>query len=183
MAQILRGDIYWADLDPTKGHEQSGQRPVLILSNDIFNQRSGTVIAMALTSQPQRAGFPPHAGTGRREPAETILGENQPDSHAVRRAIEPENRTGQTGGSGTGHHGTEPNRRSMMKTQYEVQGGPHFPVPQKPFGEGGCSMKLTEDVRKYAAEQGIAEEEALKMGMEEKSREFTEKGSELYAKA
>ena len=58
MAQILRGDIYWADLDPTKGHEQSGQRPVLILSNEIFNQRSGTVIAVALTSQPQRAGFP-----------------------------------------------------------------------------------------------------------------------------
>lgn len=44
-------------------------------------------------------------------------------------------------------------------------------------------MKITEDVRKYAAEQGIAEEEALKKGMEEKSREFTEKGSELYAKA
>ena len=58
MAQILRGDIYWADLDPTKGHEQPGQRPVLILSNEVFNQRSGTVIAMALTSQPQRAGFP-----------------------------------------------------------------------------------------------------------------------------
>jgi phosphomethylpyrimidine synthase len=44
-------------------------------------------------------------------------------------------------------------------------------------------MKTTEDVRKYAAEQGIAEEEALKKGMEEMSREFTEKGSELYAKA
>ena len=58
MAQILRGDIYWADLDPTKGHKQAGQRPVLILSNEIFNQRSGTVIAMSLTSQPQRAGFP-----------------------------------------------------------------------------------------------------------------------------
>src|SRR6266705_1099514 len=58
MAQVLRGDIYWADLDPTKGHEQAGQRPVLVLSNDVFNQRSGTVIAMALTSQPQRAGFP-----------------------------------------------------------------------------------------------------------------------------
>jgi phosphomethylpyrimidine synthase len=50
--------------------------------------------------------------------------------------------------------------------------GPHF-----------CSMKITEDVRKYAAEQGIAEEEALKKGMEEKSKEFTEKGNELYAKA
>ena len=45
-------------LDPTKGHEQAGQRPVLILSHEVFNHRSGTVIAMALTSQPQRAGFP-----------------------------------------------------------------------------------------------------------------------------
>ena len=48
----------WADLNPVRGHEQSGQRPVLILSHDIFNARSGTVIAVALTSQPQRAGFP-----------------------------------------------------------------------------------------------------------------------------
>ena len=46
-----------------------------------------------------------------------------------------------------------------------------------------CSMKITEDVRKYAAEQGIAKEEALKKGMEEKSREFSEKGNEIYAKA
>ena len=58
MARILRGDIYWADLDPTRGHEQSGRRPVLILSQDVFNARSGTVIAVALTSQPQKAGFP-----------------------------------------------------------------------------------------------------------------------------
>jgi mRNA interferase MazF len=56
--KTARNHIYWADLDPTKGHEQAGLRPVLILSNDIFNQRSGTVIAMSLTSQPQRAGFP-----------------------------------------------------------------------------------------------------------------------------
>lgn len=58
MARILRGDIYWADLNPTKGHEQAGLRPVLVLSHDIFNERSGTVIAMALTSQQQKAGFP-----------------------------------------------------------------------------------------------------------------------------
>ena len=50
--------------------------------------------------------------------------------------------------------------------------GPHF-----------CSMKITEDVRKYAAEQGIAEEEALKKGMEEKSKQFVEEGAEVYAKA
>jgi len=58
MARILRGDIRWADLNPVRGHEQSGLRPVLILSHDIFNERSGTVIAVAITSQPQRAGFP-----------------------------------------------------------------------------------------------------------------------------
>ena len=58
MAQILRGQIRWADLNPVRGREQAGLRPVLILSEDIFNERSGTVIAMAITSQPQRAGFP-----------------------------------------------------------------------------------------------------------------------------
>ena len=58
MAGILRGDVRWADLNPVRGREQSGSRPVLILSQDVFNERSGTVIAAALTSQPQRAGFP-----------------------------------------------------------------------------------------------------------------------------
>lgn len=58
MARILRGEIRWADLNPTRGREQAGMRPVLILSHDVFNERSGTVIAVALTSQPQRAGFP-----------------------------------------------------------------------------------------------------------------------------
>jgi len=58
MARILRGDIIWADLDPTLGHEQAGRRPVLILSREVFNERSGTVIAVAITSQEPRAGFP-----------------------------------------------------------------------------------------------------------------------------
>ena len=58
MARILRGDIVWANLDPTLGQEQSGMRPVLILSQDIFNDKSGTVIAVALTSQQPKAGFP-----------------------------------------------------------------------------------------------------------------------------
>lgn len=58
MARILRGEIRWAELNPVRGKEQAGRRPVLILSHDVFNERSGTVIAMALTSQPQRAGFP-----------------------------------------------------------------------------------------------------------------------------
>ncbi len=58
MARILRGDIRWANLNPVRGREQAGLRPVLILSHEIFNERSGTVIAVAITSQPQRAGFP-----------------------------------------------------------------------------------------------------------------------------
>ena len=58
MARVLRGDVLWADLDPTRGRKQAGQRPVLVISHDIFNERSGTVIAMAITSQPQKAGFP-----------------------------------------------------------------------------------------------------------------------------
>src|SRR4030042_2755724 len=58
MARILRGDIMWANLNPVRGREQAGQRPVVVISQDVFNERSGTVIAVALTSQPQKAGFP-----------------------------------------------------------------------------------------------------------------------------
>jgi mRNA interferase MazF len=58
MARVLRGEVRWADLNPVRGHEQAGQRPVLILSHDVFNDRSGTVIAVAMTSQEPRAGFP-----------------------------------------------------------------------------------------------------------------------------
>jgi mRNA interferase MazF len=58
MARILRGDVVWADIDPVRGHEQGGVRPVVVISDDVFNARSGTVIVMAITSQPQRAGFP-----------------------------------------------------------------------------------------------------------------------------
>jgi len=58
MAGILRGEIRWANLNPARGHEQAGLRPMLILSHDVFNDRSGTVIAVAITSQSQKAGFP-----------------------------------------------------------------------------------------------------------------------------
>jgi mRNA-degrading endonuclease toxin of MazEF toxin-antitoxin module len=71
MADILRGDIWWAELDPTRGREQAGTRPVLIISHDAFNARSGTVIALAITSQPQAAGFP------------LTLNSPRPDSRAV----------------------------------------------------------------------------------------------------
>jgi mRNA interferase MazF len=58
MARVLRGDVWWADLNPVRGSEQAGVRPALVISHDIFNERSGTVIAMALTSQAPAAGFP-----------------------------------------------------------------------------------------------------------------------------
>ncbi len=58
MARILRGDIVWADFNPVVGHEQAGLCPVLVLSHEIFNSKSGTVIAVAITSHAQRAGFP-----------------------------------------------------------------------------------------------------------------------------
>ena len=58
MARILRGEVYWADLNPVRRREQAGLRPVLVLSHDLFNRKSETVIAMAITSQPQKAGFP-----------------------------------------------------------------------------------------------------------------------------
>ena len=44
-------------------------------------------------------------------------------------------------------------------------------------------MKITEDVRKYAAEQSLTEEEVVKRGLNEKAQEFAEKGAEVYAKA
>lgn len=50
--------------------------------------------------------------------------------------------------------------------------GPHF-----------CAMKITEDVREYARKQGISDEEAIKQGLDDKSREFVEKGSEVYQKS
>ena len=58
MARILRGHIVWADLDPVRGREQAGRRPVVVLSEEVFNERSGTVIAVAVTSQQPTAGFP-----------------------------------------------------------------------------------------------------------------------------
>lgn len=64
MATVLRGEVRWADLsrgrgsEEDSGSEQTGRRPVLVISHDVFNELSSTVIAVALTSQEPRAGFP-----------------------------------------------------------------------------------------------------------------------------
>ena len=57
MARVLRGDIVWAALDPVVGHEQGGKRPVVVISQEAFND-TGTVIALVVTSQNPRLAFP-----------------------------------------------------------------------------------------------------------------------------
>jgi mRNA interferase MazF len=55
---VERGDVWWADLNPTRGREQNGIRPILIISCNALNRNSGTVICVPLTSSEPRAGFP-----------------------------------------------------------------------------------------------------------------------------
>lgn len=55
--------------------------------------------------------------------------------------------------------------------------------PEGELRGGAMLVKITEDVRKYAAEEGIAEAEVLESGMEQKSKEFAEAGAEVYSKA
>lgn len=57
---IKRGELYYADLSPVVGSEQGGVRPVLIVQNDIGNKFSPTVIAVAVTSQINKAKLPTH---------------------------------------------------------------------------------------------------------------------------
>lgn len=57
MIKIKQGDIVWASLDPTKGHEQAGMRPVLILQNDLFNEHLNTVLAVPLTTNLRTKDF------------------------------------------------------------------------------------------------------------------------------
>ena len=51
------------------------------------------------------------------------------------------------------------------------------------FSQGGCSMKVTENVRRFAVEQKTSEHQALQVVLEQKAKEFAEKGAEVYAKA
>jgi mRNA interferase MazF len=67
MARVLRGDVFWAELDPARGREQAGRRPVLVLSHEVFNERSGTVIAVAISSKSPKAGFPLTVALGSEE--------------------------------------------------------------------------------------------------------------------
>ena len=58
--EIVRGDIYYADLSPVVGSEQGGVRPVLVIQNNVGNKYSPTVIIAAITSQLTKAKLPTH---------------------------------------------------------------------------------------------------------------------------
>lgn len=60
MAEVHRGEIFYANLSPVTGSEQGGVRPVLIVQNDIGNKYSPTVIAAAITSKQDKTNLPTH---------------------------------------------------------------------------------------------------------------------------
>jgi len=60
MAQVKRGEIYFADLSPVVGSEQGGLRPVVVIQNDIGNLHSPTVIVAAITSRHSKHDLPTH---------------------------------------------------------------------------------------------------------------------------
>ena len=64
---MKKGDIYYADLSPVVGSEQGGNRPVLIVQNDVGNRYSPTVIVAAITSQMGKASLPTHIGISMQE--------------------------------------------------------------------------------------------------------------------
>ena len=58
MKRIRRGEVFWIDPGPIVGDERAGRLPWLVVSHDVFNDRSGTAMALAVTSAEPRAGFP-----------------------------------------------------------------------------------------------------------------------------
>lgn len=115
MANVLRGEVRWADLNPVRRREQGGRRPVLILSRDVFNDRSGTVVAVTLTSQPQGAGFPLPLAAYIRGPAQALVGQDQSGQDPFDRAAERGTRARLTGGVGSGYRGAERDHRIALR--------------------------------------------------------------------
>lgn len=73
------------------------------------------------------------------------------------------------------------NPHSEIRNEFGSMCGRIF-LSRRSLGEGGCSMRITEDVRKYAAGKGIDERTAIETGMREKAEEFQHAGAEIYAK-
>jgi mRNA interferase MazF len=77
LRSCLRGEVYWADLNPVVGHEQGGRRPVLIIQNDVGNRYSATTIVAPITSSLSSRVYPTEvripAGTGKLTKDSSIL--------------------------------------------------------------------------------------------------------------
>ena len=76
--RIRRGDLFWVDLNPTKGSEQAGRRPVLVIQNDIGNEVAPTVIVAPLTTKSFTKDYPinvhvPRGVAGLRENSTALL--------------------------------------------------------------------------------------------------------------
>lgn len=75
---IKRGDLFWVDLDPTRGSEQSGRRPVVVIQNDIGNEFAPTVIVAPMTTRNFTKEYPtnvpiPRAASGLKEDSTVLL--------------------------------------------------------------------------------------------------------------
>lgn len=57
--QPIRGDLYWANLEPVKGSEQGGSRPVLIMSNNIMNRTAPIIVAIPMTRAEEKISAGP----------------------------------------------------------------------------------------------------------------------------
>lgn len=66
-SRVTRGCIYMANLNPVRGSEQGGRRPVLIIQNDTGNKYSPTIIVAALTSHVEKAKLPTHVELSSKE--------------------------------------------------------------------------------------------------------------------
>ena len=76
--QIKRGDVFYVDLDPTKGSEQAGTRPVLVIQNDVGNEAAPTVIVAPVTTKAFSKNYPtnvhvPRGTAGLREDSTVLL--------------------------------------------------------------------------------------------------------------
>ena len=105
MARILRGDIVWADLNPTRGYEQGGARPVVVLSDDVFNARSGTVIpgvgTLEALQPPGAVGAPfPLSGAKINDRGQIIFSGTLTDGRSAMFLVTPHGNGGDQGESG-----------------------------------------------------------------------------------
>ena len=73
--------------------------------------------------------------------------------------------------------------RAVALAKVDAQCAARISPARRSLGEGGCSMRITEDVRRYAAKQRVSEDAAIEKGLQEKAVEFAATGGDIYTKA